>query len=134
MICLCFNFCSFSCCSGVNCGAISRFDSSITWRTRSAVSTRIASSLADVASTIGAILADCSGVKSNARCKCDQAKPQIEAIHKEAMEKTHAIMGSTRRADPAVAHPAATAKYDAMKKAHEDMRKAMRELHEAKKM
>jgi len=63
----------------------------------------------------------------------DQAKPQIAAIHKEAMEKTHAVMESTT----AQVRPLLTAdqqqKLDALKKAHEDMRKAMRDLHEAKK-
>ncbi|HEV2841704.1 MAG TPA: hypothetical protein VGW39_10295 [Chthoniobacterales bacterium] len=64
----------------------------------------------------------------------DQAKPQIEAIHKEAMEKTHAIMESAGAQIRPLLTPQQQEKYDAMKKAHEDMRKAMRELHEAKKM
>lgn len=64
----------------------------------------------------------------------DQAKPQIEAIHKEAMEKTHAIMESTGAQIRPLLTPQQQQKYDAMKKAHEEMRKARRELHEAKKM
>jgi Spy/CpxP family protein refolding chaperone len=64
----------------------------------------------------------------------DQAKPQIEAIHKEAMEKTHAIMESTGAQIRPLLTPQQQQKYDAMKKAHEDMRKAMQQLHEAKKM
>ena len=64
----------------------------------------------------------------------DQAKPQIEAIHQEAMEKMRVILESSG----AQIRPLLTApqqeKFDAMKKAHEDMHKAMRELHEAKKM
>jgi periplasmic protein CpxP/Spy len=64
----------------------------------------------------------------------DQAKPQIEAIHKEAMEKTHAIMESTGAQIRPLLTPQQQEKYDAMKKAHEEMRKAMQQLHEAKKM
>jgi Spy/CpxP family protein refolding chaperone len=64
----------------------------------------------------------------------DQAKPQIEAIHKEAMEKTHAIMESTGSQIRPLLTPQQQQKYDAMKKAHEDMRKAMQQMHEAKKM
>jgi protein CpxP len=64
----------------------------------------------------------------------DQAKPQIEAIHKEAIEKTHAIMESTGAQIRPLLTPQQQQKYDAMKKAHEDMRKAMQQLHEAKKM
>ena len=64
----------------------------------------------------------------------DQAKPQIEAIHKEAMEKTHAIMESTGAQIRPLLTPQQQQKYDAMKKAHEDMRKAMQQMHEAKKM
>ena len=64
----------------------------------------------------------------------DQAKPQIEAIHKEAMEKTHAVMESTGAQIRPLLTPQQQQKYDAMKKAHEDMRKAMQQMHEAKKM
>ena len=64
----------------------------------------------------------------------DQAKPQIEAIHKEAMEKTHAVMESTGAQIRPLLTPQQQQKYDAMKKAHEDMRKAKQQLHEAKKM
>ena len=64
----------------------------------------------------------------------DQAKPQIEAIHQEAMEKTRVIMESSGAQIRPLLTPQQQQKFDAMKKAHEDMRKAMRELHEAKKM
>lgn len=64
----------------------------------------------------------------------DQAKPQIAAIHKEAMEKMHALLENAG----AQIRPLLTApqqqKFDAMKKAHEDMRKAMEEMHDAQKM
>jgi hypothetical protein len=64
----------------------------------------------------------------------DQAKPQIEAIHKEAMEKTHAVMESTGAQIRPLLTLQQQQKYDAMKKAHEEMRKAKQQLHEAKKM
>ena len=64
----------------------------------------------------------------------DQAKPQIEAIHKEAMEKTHAVMENTAAQIRPLLTPEQQQKYDAIKKAHEDMRKAKQQLHEAKKM
>ena len=64
----------------------------------------------------------------------DQAKPQIAAIHQEAMEKMRAIIESTA----AQIRPMLTApqqeKFDAMKKAHEDMLKAMQDMHAAKTM
>src|SRR5688572_23871341 len=64
----------------------------------------------------------------------DQAKPQIEAIHQEAMEKMRVILeNSGAQIRPLLTAPQQE-KFDALKKAHEDMRKAMRELHEAKKM
>lgn len=62
----------------------------------------------------------------------DAAKPQIKAIHEEAMQKMRAIMESTG----AQIRPLLTAdqqtKFDAMKKAHEDMMKAHQELDQAK--
>ena len=63
----------------------------------------------------------------------DQAKPQIVAIHQEAMEKMKAIMESAG----AQIRPLLTApqqeKFDAMKKAHEDMHNAMQETHDVEK-
>ena len=64
----------------------------------------------------------------------DLAKPQIEAIHHEAMEKMRVILENSGAQIRPLLTPQQQEKYDAMKKAHEDMRKAMRELHEAKKM
>ncbi|MEY2562818.1 MAG: motif family protein [Verrucomicrobiota bacterium] len=63
----------------------------------------------------------------------DQAKPQIEAIHKEAMEKMKAVMESTGAQIRPLLTPAQQEKFDAMKKAHEDMRKAKEEMEAAKK-
>ena len=61
----------------------------------------------------------------------DQAKPQIEAIHQEAMEKMRTIMESTGAQIRPLLTPQQQEKFDAMKKAHEDMHKAMKEMHDA---
>ena len=63
----------------------------------------------------------------------DQAKPQIAAIHQEAMEKMRAIMESTGAQIRPLLTPQQQEKYDAIKKAHEDMHKAMQEMHDAEK-
>ena len=63
----------------------------------------------------------------------DQAKPQIEAIHQEAMEKMRTIMESTGAQIRPLLTPQQQEKFDAMKKAHQDMHKAMQEMHEAEK-
>jgi periplasmic protein CpxP/Spy len=62
----------------------------------------------------------------------DQTKPQLAAIHKEAMEKMNALLESTGAQIRPLLTPEQQVKYDAMKKAHEDMRKAMEEMHDAK--
>ena len=64
----------------------------------------------------------------------DQAKPQMQAIHQEAMEKMHALLENTGAQIRPLLTPEQQQKYDAMKKAHEDMRKAMEEMQDAKKM
>lgn len=64
----------------------------------------------------------------------DQTKPQLEAIHKEAMEKTHALLENATAQIRPLLTPPQQQKFDAMKKAHEDMRKAMQQMHDAKKM
>jgi len=63
----------------------------------------------------------------------DQAKPQIAAIHQEAMEKMKAIMETTTAQIRPLLTPQQQEKFDAMKKAHEDMHKAMQEMHDAEK-
>jgi Spy/CpxP family protein refolding chaperone len=63
----------------------------------------------------------------------DQTKPQMEAIHKEAMEKMHALMESTGAQIRPLLTPEQQTKFDAMKKANEDMRKAHEEMEKAKK-
>ena len=64
----------------------------------------------------------------------DQVKPQMKAIHEEAMQKMHALMESAGAQIRPLLTPEQQVKFDAMKKAHDDMRKAMEEMHEAKKM
>ena len=63
----------------------------------------------------------------------DQAKPQIAAIHQEAMEKMRAIMENAGNQIRPLLTPQQQEKFDAMKKAHEDMRKAMQDMHDAEK-
>ena len=64
----------------------------------------------------------------------DQTKPQLKAIHEEAMQKMHALMESTGAQIRPLLTPEQQQKFDAMKKAHENMRKAMQEMHDAQKM
>jgi Spy/CpxP family protein refolding chaperone len=64
----------------------------------------------------------------------DQAKPQMAAIHKEAMEKMHALLESAGAQIRPLLTPEQQVKFDAMQKAHDDMRKAMEEMHDAQKM
>ena len=61
----------------------------------------------------------------------DAAKPQIVAIHQEAMQKMHTVMDSTL----SQVRPLLTAdqqkKLDAIQKAHQDMMNAHKELSDA---
>ena len=61
----------------------------------------------------------------------DQTKPQIAAIHQEAMQKMKTVMDST----VSQIRPLLTAdqqkKLDAIQKAHQDMMNARKELHNA---
>ena len=61
----------------------------------------------------------------------DQARPQIQAIHDEAMQKTKAIMDNTMTQIRPLLTPEQQQKLDALKKAHEDMRAAREEMHDA---
>ena len=61
----------------------------------------------------------------------DQARPQIIAIHKDAMEKTHAILDKTMSQIRPILTPEQQKKFDALQKARQDMRNAMQELHSA---
>jgi Spy/CpxP family protein refolding chaperone len=64
----------------------------------------------------------------------DQTKPQMAAIHKEAMEKMHALLENAVNQIRPLLTPEQQQKFDAMKKAHEDMRKAHEEMEQAQKM
>jgi len=82
-------------------------------------------------------LSDALGLTADQKTKVqpiiDQAKPQIEAIHQEAMQKMRAVMESTGAQIRPLLTPEQQTKFDAMKKAHEDINKAMQEMHDAQK-
>ena len=61
----------------------------------------------------------------------EQAKPQIQQIHQEAMEKVRAIMENTGAQIRPLLTPQQQQKLDALKKAHEDMMAAHKEMKEA---
>jgi len=61
----------------------------------------------------------------------DQAKPQIIAIHKDAMQKTQAVMASTMSQIRPLLTSEQQTKFDALQKAHQDMHAAQQELHNA---
>ena len=61
----------------------------------------------------------------------DQAKPQIVAIHQEAMQKMKAIMDSTTSQIRPMLTADQQTKLDAIQKAHQDMMNAHKELHDA---
>src|SRR5205085_9495516 len=61
----------------------------------------------------------------------DQARPQIIAIHKDAMEKAHAIIDKTRSQIRPLLTPDQQKKFDDLQKARQDMRNAMQEMHNA---
>jgi Spy/CpxP family protein refolding chaperone len=63
----------------------------------------------------------------------NQAKPQIIAIHKDAMQKTQAVMASTMSQIRPLLTPEQQTKFDAVQKARQDMRAAQQELHNAMK-
>jgi Spy/CpxP family protein refolding chaperone len=62
----------------------------------------------------------------------DQAKPQVIAIHQEAMQKMKAVMDDTTSKIRPLLKPDQQQKLDNIRQAHEDMHKAMKELHDAK--
>jgi Spy/CpxP family protein refolding chaperone len=62
----------------------------------------------------------------------EQAKPQIRAIHEEAMQKTHSVMESTAAQIRPLLTPEQQTKFDAMKQAHMDMIKARKAMREAR--
>ena len=62
----------------------------------------------------------------------DQAKPQLQAIHQEAMTKAKALIDASITQIRPLLTPEQQTKLDAIVKAHEDLHNAMKELHEAK--
>jgi Spy/CpxP family protein refolding chaperone len=63
----------------------------------------------------------------------DQTRPQIIAIHEEAMQKTKALMDNAMSQIRPLLTAEQQKKLDDLKKAHEDMRNARQRLHEAMK-
>jgi Spy/CpxP family protein refolding chaperone len=61
----------------------------------------------------------------------DQARPQIIAIHKDAMQKTQAVIDNTMTQIRPILTADQQKKFDALQKARQDMRNAMQELHSA---
>jgi len=61
----------------------------------------------------------------------DQARPQIVAIHKDAMDKTHAVIDKTMSQIRPILTSDQQKKFDDLQKARQDMRNAMQELHNA---
>ena len=61
----------------------------------------------------------------------DGAKPQIAAIHQEAMQKTKTVMDSTVSQIRPLLTPDQQKKLDDIQKAHQDMMNAHKELHDA---
>ena len=61
----------------------------------------------------------------------DQARPQIIAIHKDAMQKTQAVIDKTMTQIRPMLTADQQTKFDALQKARQDMRNAMQELHAA---
>ena len=64
----------------------------------------------------------------------DAATPQIEAIHKEAIEKMRNLMENTATQIRPLLTSDQQQKLDAIKKAHEDLLNAQQEMHAAEKM
>jgi Spy/CpxP family protein refolding chaperone len=61
----------------------------------------------------------------------DAAKPQIAAIHQEAMQKMQTVMSSTLSQIRPLLNSDQQTKLDAIQKAHQDMMNARKELHDA---
>jgi Spy/CpxP family protein refolding chaperone len=61
----------------------------------------------------------------------DAAKPQLAAIHQEAMQKAKGVMDSTLSQIRPLLTADQQKKVDAVQKAHQDMMNARKELHDA---
>jgi len=60
----------------------------------------------------------------------DQAKPQLIAIHQDAMQKAKAVMDNAMTQIRPILTPEQQKKADDIRKAHEDMHNAMKRLHD----
>ena len=63
----------------------------------------------------------------------DQAKPQLKAARQESKQKIQAIRENMQSQIRPILTPAQQQKFDAIKKAREDMRKARQEMRDAMK-
>jgi Spy/CpxP family protein refolding chaperone len=61
----------------------------------------------------------------------DQAKPQIVAIHQDAMQKTHAVMNDAMGKIRPLLTPEQQKKFDDVQTARQEMRDAQQKLHNA---
>ena len=61
----------------------------------------------------------------------DAAKPQMVAIHQEAMQKMHTVMNSTLSQIRPILNADQQSKLDAIEKAHQDMLNAKKQMHDA---
>ena len=61
----------------------------------------------------------------------DQAKPQLIAIHKEAMQKAQAVIDNATSQIRPLLNADQQKQFDAQQKARQDMKNAMKEMHDA---
>lgn len=61
----------------------------------------------------------------------DQARPQLIAIHKDAMQKTQTVINNAMSQIRPLLNQQQQAKFDALQKAKQDMLAAEQELHNA---
>jgi Spy/CpxP family protein refolding chaperone len=61
----------------------------------------------------------------------DQAKPQLIAIHRDAMQKAKGVLDNAMAQIRPLLTPEQQKKADDMKQAHQDMHNAMKRLHDA---
>jgi hypothetical protein len=61
----------------------------------------------------------------------DQARPQIVAIHKDAMQKTQTVISNAASQIRPLLNPDQQKKLDDLQKAHQDLMNAIKEMHAA---
>ena len=62
----------------------------------------------------------------------DQAKPQLTAIHQDAMQKAKAVMDKTMSQIRPLLNADQQKKADDLQQAHQDLHNAMKKVHDAK--